>query len=194
MTQIKQSETGFALLITLLMLAVVIAVTLSLVQLSLKQLKLAVDGRDAEIAFQAASAGVECLRRVSIMASSTIQVGGLITGQSCFGASFPVPTHLLLNPSVSQYSGLAKANNGISWGPTGARRCTEFELIVINAEVDSITLPEDTIKGIIANYTGGDLVCESGGVCHILAVGGYNAACDQISNPGVLKREFLLQF
>ncbi len=62
MTRIKQENTtkGFALLMTLIVLSAVIAITLSLVELSLNKIKLAVDTRDAEVTFHAASAALEC--------------------------------------------------------------------------------------------------------------------------------------
>jgi len=55
-----KNKKGFALMLTLIVLSIVIAVTLSLVELSMKKLQLAVDTRDSERVFHAATAAMEC--------------------------------------------------------------------------------------------------------------------------------------
>jgi len=58
---LQPTEKGFALLMTLLIISVVLSVALTTLSLSIKQTRLATDTRDAEVAFHAANAGLECL-------------------------------------------------------------------------------------------------------------------------------------
>ncbi|MFW6210467.1 MAG: hypothetical protein ACOC4E_03185, partial [Patescibacteria group bacterium] len=56
------ATSGFALLITLLVVGVVLAVGAVLLDLTIKQVQLSSTAKDSEIAFHAANAGMECAR------------------------------------------------------------------------------------------------------------------------------------
>jgi len=201
MTLINNNKSGFALLITIIMLGVIISVTLSMVRLSLQQLKLAVDGRDAEIAFQAASAGVECVRRIMTIASSTIQAGEPIN-QQCFEGEpiqvsrldlsdigFRVPTNA--QNFVHRYH----FDGGVQWGDLP--RCMTFELIVVNAEDREITIGgnprQQRLTNVIASYPSNSLLCPEGAVCHIAAVTGFSTRCGSREQSNTLRREILIE-
>ena len=62
MSRLLHKERGFALLMTLLIISVVLSVALTTLSLATKQTRLATDTRDAELAFHAANAGLECMR------------------------------------------------------------------------------------------------------------------------------------
>lgn len=184
----KQSQSGFALLISILLLAVIVTVTLSIIDLTRQQLALSVDGRDAEIAFQAASAGVECAQRVARSNASSIEERDPVTFD-CFSEN---------SATTSSLSGLSTDNNNnsrvsryqpqLEWD----NRCTEIDLIAVVTATSSVTV--NNMQSHIANYPTEELVCPAGSVCHVVAAAGYNVPCGQINNFGVLKREMLLEF
>jgi hypothetical protein len=68
-------KTGFALLMTLVVVTAVVSITLAIIELSIKQLALTVTAKDSELAFQAANAGIECIRYLHRQASSSFVTG-----------------------------------------------------------------------------------------------------------------------
>lgn len=180
----KQTQSGFALLITVLLLSVVVTVTISIVDLTQRQVRLAVDSRDAEVAFQAATAGVECAQRIARTASSTIRNGDNINFD-CFNIS---------RPDISNQS--SGAERVYSVQITWDNRCTEIDLIVLNNETSTTNLSLSNIRSRIANFPRSTLECPGGSTCHVVASAGYNVSCWQVNAnlAGVLKREILLEF
>lgn len=193
MTQIKNQKNGFALLITLLTVSVIIAVTLAILELSLKQLSLSVDSRDSEIAFQAANAGLECAQRSRRVSSTTIETGGAFTIR-CFGTSQAVTNNLagitmttpLTNGSIYRYQA------DIQWGTGVGTRCSEIDMITLIATNGSVTA--SGLLAQIPTYSSNTKTCTTGGRCTIAAVAGYNTPCSQKGALGTLKREILLEF
>jgi Tfp pilus assembly protein PilV len=201
MTQInyKKQQSGFALLITILVLGVVVAVTLAIVELSLKQLKLSVDSTDSEIAFHAANAGLECARYVRRIESDNIEIGDDITIE-CFGSADTVAREGSLG-FVTTALGAAtgqvyRYKHTIEWGTAPAIRCTSLDIITIVATT-SVTIGAstggNTLKTRINGYENDDKVCEAGERCTIMSVVGYSSACANIASPGVLRREILVE-
>ncbi len=193
MIQIKSSQSGFALLITLLLLAVIITVTLSIVELTIRQVRLSIDGREAEIAFQAASAGVECAQRMARTATTTI-FNGTNLQFDCFQQTNSTASTLggqgltVQGPTSTVNSRLRRYTRQITWN----NRCTEIDLIVVSTLEDDLTLTN--IQNAIVAFPEPTLRCFAGSTCHIVATAGYNVPCAQINNLGVLKREMLLEF
>lgn len=189
------SQRGFALLITLLTVGVIVSATLAIVELSRMQLKLSVDSRDAEIAFSAANAAKECGQYVRTFASSTIAMGGS-TQFNCFGRSSNVSS----NATGIVYSGSGTAVHRyqavMNWS-TGDR-CSVVDIIAVYPPNSANTTiggaGNNSLRRIVSNYPSDSLVCPAGAQCTIIAVAGYNATCANRNGAGVLKRELLLQF
>ncbi|MBY0538637.1 hypothetical protein K2P47_04555 [Patescibacteria group bacterium] len=199
MIQIKQhnQQSGFALLITILVLSVVVAVTLAIVELSLKQLKLSVDSTDSEIAFHAANAGLECARYVRRVRSSDFERGNNVS-INCFGITNSVSPESSLGfatSGVGPNGAVYRYQHDIEWGTAPATRCTSMDIIVIVA-TSTVTIGGSgaaTLRTRINGYESDEKVCSAGESCTIMSVVGYSSACSAIANPGVLKREILLE-
>ncbi len=192
MTQIKKPQSGFALLITLLVVSVVIAVTLSIVELTLKQLELSVDSRDAEVAFHAASAGMECAQRTRRISSSTIETGNNFTLR-CFELTRNMTNALSGVSNLDSVNGdVYRYQTNIDWGAGVNAKCTEIDIITIVAETGATTA--GGLSAQIPNYTSNTKSCARGARCTIVSVSGYSAACSQTGALGTLKREILLEF
>lgn len=189
-------QSGFALLITILVLSVVVAVTLAIVELSLKQLKLSVDSTDSEIAFHAANAGLECARYLRRVHSNDFETGADIDVE-CFGASDTVAREGTLGfatSGVGPNGAVYRYQHDIEWG-SPSTRCTTMDMIVVVA-TSTVTIGGSgaaTLKDRINGYESDDKVCEGGERCTIMSVVGYSSACSNITDPGVLKREILLE-
>jgi Tfp pilus assembly protein PilX len=198
------STKGFALLMSLLIISVVIPVIITLLDISSKQLRLAGTAQDSEIAFGAASAGVECaqyMRRLRFTEMENVTTPTPVTF-SCFGV-----TSAPVNPVV-----LAGVTNGdinhyqtrLSWSSTGGstmNRCSELDVLVM---VSSLTAPAEVdaadIRAILPNYPTDPAVrtCPPGGLCTIVASRGYNRVCPaSLGTPfpiGTIQREILLEY
>lgn len=186
MIQTKREKSGFALLMTLLLLGVVIGVTLSIVELTLRQVRLTIDGRDAEIAFQAASAGVECAQRIARNADSAVVAGGDLDFD-CFETNVGAATNISGLNSDDNNS-LRRYRSEIDWN----NRCTEIDLIAVITDEDDVTI--SNIQSQIFNYPDSSWQCFAGSTCFVVATAGYNVPCADKDNLGVLKREMLLEF
>jgi Tfp pilus assembly protein PilX len=201
MTQInyKKQQSGFALLITILVLGVVVAVTLAMVELSLKQLKLAVDSTDSEIAFHAANAGLECAQYTRRIESDDFETGNNVT-INCFGSSGAVVALTGANlgfttVNVPSNGQVYRYKRNIDWVTALSARCTTIDIITMIA-TSSITIGgggANTLKTRINGYENDTKVCAAGERCTIMSVVGYSSACNATSSSGVLKREILLE-
>ena len=80
----NQKESGFALLITLIVVGVVLSVGLSILDLSIRQVRLSTNAKESELAFHAANAGMECARYWRRASSSEMETGQAIE-PVCFG-------------------------------------------------------------------------------------------------------------
>lgn len=199
MTPIKflhqKKQGGFALLITLLTVGVIVSATIAIVELSRLQLQLSVDSRDAEVAFSAANAAKECGQYVRSVASSTI-AGGTTTQFNCFGSS---------TATTSSIAGIAGATPATTrryqavfdWGSGIAARCSVVDIIaVFSSETATTTIGgagNSSLRRIISNYPTDSLACPAGAECTIIAGAGFNSTCANRNQLGVLKREVLLE-
>lgn len=199
-TKTLQKQSGFALLITILVLSVVVAVTLAIVELSLKQLKLSVDSTDSEIAFHAANAGLECAQYIRRVESDDFENGNSVT-VNCFGSTGPAPALSgaalgFITSGVGPNTGAVyRYKRNIEWGAAPDIRCTTLDIITIIA-TSSVTIGGtggNTLKTRISGYENDTKVCGVGGRCTIISVAGYSSACGATSTQGVLKREILLE-
>ncbi len=199
MIRIDQKQSGFALLISILVIGVIVAVTLAIVELSLKQLELSVDSRDSEVAFHAANAGMECAQRARRISSSTIEAGNDFTVE-CFETSAVAGSR----DDVHIRSG---ASNGevhrhvalLDWDSGTEARCSEINMISIMADTGAIVIGSnsdnaDSLQRLIPNYPAHSKSCAAGARCTIASVSGYSSTCAQRNGVGTLKREILLEF
>ena len=198
-----QKQEGFALLISLIVVGVVISVGLSILDLSITQVRLSDNAKQSELAFHAANAGVECGLYWRRNASSTMLAGDPIT-PDCFGVTDSSVELTIIDPG----SDAGKIEGGtaylyqyqFSWGTE--QRCTKIATILITADPDESGATLHDVNNVvddggnfaIPGFPETDSECEVGGQCTIMAVRGYNQSCANIGNFGTTEREVLLQF
>ncbi len=190
----KNTESGFALLMSLIVVGILISIGLSVLELSIKQVQLSTNARDSEIAFHAANAGMECSRYWRRVNDVEMETGESIT-PSCFNATVSNNTH-------STYSDVAGSGEAFlydyefTWGTAPNDRCTRIRTLVASSTLPGAGLTINNIPTVIPSYTdiGTNRFCEAGTRCTVISVRGYNQSCTAVSAYGTVEREVLLQF
>ncbi|KXJ99091.1 MAG: hypothetical protein UZ19_OD1000513 [Parcubacteria bacterium OLB19] len=210
MTQvIKNSKSGFALLISMIVVGVVVSVGLSILELTIKQMALATNSKDSETALNAANAGLECAQYWRNEATGPdpdkftyrkLESGADDITITCFGTGSDHQEELH-KEVVTTSAGTGNAykyttNLGFDWGTIGVdERCSVITMIVMVAESDSsVPLKIDDINNHIPGYKSGEFKeCEPGGICTFTSVQGYNKSCSKKGVFGTIQREVLLE-
>lgn len=197
-----KKQSGFALLMTLIVVGVVLSIGLSVLDLSIKQIRLSTNTKDSEIAFHAANAGMECARFWHRTLGTEMENGELLTDVECFGADATEmnPLHTGLDPGEVEAEEIENTSDGVayqyqykvSW-PTNDR-CTIVNTLVANVFAFQNNLTITGMDSLFPGYPGGATkICEEGERCATIAVRGYNKPCNQVPSYGTVEREVLLE-
>lgn len=208
----KTSQSGFALLVTILVIGAVTAIGLSLLELTMKQVRLSYVSNESERAFHATNAGAECARYWRRQEAVDFEDGDTgITGD-CFGDTSSFTRSNALDTAIDIKTGAGYGSGDVhryeaSFGWDSNDRCTEIDMLVVKVpvtEIDSVVL--ENIADVYPGYTaaGGELECGIGGRCTLISVRGYGLPftvssgnpCDSgnLTSLGTIQRELLLQF
>ena len=206
---IKQKKSGFALLISMIVVGVVVSVGLSILELTIKQMALATNSKDSETALHAANAGLECAQHWRNEATGSdpddftyrkLESGANDITITCFGTGSD-HQEVLNREFVTISAGAGNVykyttNPGFDWGTAGVdERCSVVTMIVMVAESDSsVPLKVNNINNYIPGYKAGEFKeCEPGGICTFTSVQGYNKSCSKKGEFGTIQREVLLE-
>lgn len=195
-SKFQSNQKGFALLMTLIVVGVIISIGLSILDLSIKQTRLATTARDSEIAFHAANAGMECAQYLRRIASSSMETGADVSDSiDCFGESEENYNNEKIVDGVVGDGNVYKYEFDITWG--GESRCSVITAVVANATLETgaeVGLQISDLDDHIPGYPDSVKECSAGERCTILSVKGYNRECDTKAGYGSVEREVLLQF
>jgi Tfp pilus assembly protein PilV len=195
----RNSESGFALLMTLIVVTVVISIGLSVLDLTIKQVRLSTNARDSEIAFHAANAGMECARFWRRSASDEMEAGDTVT-INCFSSTVTPTQVSTMNTAANEVWEVMNTADGevyrysyaLSWGEEP--RCSQITALVASSSVTGTGLVIPNMTTLVPGYPGTIKDCEAGERCTVLSVRGYNKSCTDVSQYGTVQREVLLQF
>ena len=196
---------GFTLLLTIIVIGVVLAVTLASLNLAIKQVQLSADTRDSEVAFQAANAGLECVRHWRRAERGAFESGEEVE-ISCFGDSYTSsPTLVALDPSADEgFANLYEYQ--ITWGEDDVfgERCSQMRFVVMTADIDGggMSISNEDMRDALEGYPQrpDSTECEAGGRCTAFSSQGYSAECpdniDELESfpLGTIQREILVEF
>lgn len=187
------TSSGFALLMTLLVVSVVVSITLAVIELSIKQLNLSVSAKDSEIAFHAANAGMECIRYALRTEETDFAGSGNVTA-SCFNRNITIEREPLspLEVSGGPANRVARYSAEITW-PTGDR-CSQMDIVRADVPVSDDEWVRVNYLSRVFSGRAGSKSCTPGSTCVIAEVVGYNKRCADITDPGTVRREILLEF
>jgi Tfp pilus assembly protein PilX len=191
-SQTHSPQSGFALLMTLIVVTVVILIGLSVLDLSIKQLRLSTNARDSEIAFHAANGGMECARFWRRASSDAMETGGTIS-PLCFSASPNVNTVSEIVSNISGDGDVYKYEYSFTWGGT-ATRCSQITTLVASAADNGSGLTISNMQTLVPGYPSATLSCDASERCTTISVRGYNKTCSNVADNGTVQREVLLQF
>jgi hypothetical protein len=189
------TQSGFALLLSIIISSVVLAIGVSLLHVSISQINLASTARESEIAFQAAHAGVDCLwywRYASATELPFIQSTNPAPTFSCFSKSPYTKAYLRENVTggfIDTYS------YRFSWGSglTGDR-CSEIDMYIMQP-AGAATISKNFVNVNKGIGNGGQKNCPAGNLCTIIVSRGYNRVCSDInSSIFTIQRELTVEF
>lgn len=188
----QQPDAGFALLMTLIVVGVVLSIGLTILDLSIKQVQLASNSSASEKAFHAANAGAECARYWRRIASTSMAIGQPIN-PNCFEGTLgnntvnEITTDVVGDGEVFQYK------YEFTWGIDP--RCTQINTLVASSTALGSGVTISNMSTLIPGYTGDDdYFCEAGSQCTTISIKGYNQSCSTVGNYGIVQREVLIQF
>lgn len=189
MTHRNPKTSGFALLMTLIVLGVVAAVGISMVELTIKQVRLSSNSTDSEVAFHAANAGLECARYWRRVATADI-----VDGNDYSPACMDGTVSEFSNDAINVGDGLANQYQyRVSWG--SPERCSLVNMVTLVADASGSGITVSDMPSRVPGYPdGSDKTCDAGGRCTVISVQGFNRDCDDIGNFGTVQREVLVQF
>ena len=198
----RHNQDGFALLLAVIIAAIVLAIGLTMLNVTLKQLTLSATTRESEAAFNAASAGMDCIRYWRhILADNytdTIAAGTAPT-IGCFTPStINTQTQTVVHTNGPSYT------NGflyqIDWGTGVDARCTEIELYTMVASTSPYAVNFSYGAGGLSVTesvgSGGVKTCDIFNLCTVAISRGYNRACADLSVSSLItvEREIVSEF
>lgn len=195
-------DSGFALLMTIIVVGVVLSVGLTILDLSIKQVRLADSAKESEIAFHAANAGLECARYWRREAANSMEEGSPFTPDCFEVSSGSVSPNENPNLNPTRVPSLDDAVDGVAyvyeyeftWG-AGSDRCSKIATLAVSGDLDGDGVTVTNMEDLFVGYPeGADYSCEAGARCSVVSVRGYNKPCTDISQYGTIQREVLLQF
>lgn len=181
---------GFALLFSLLTVSVMLAIGLTILDFTIKQVTLSGVTRDSERAFHAANAGFECVRKYvrDIRDSSGDPFTVFLSGSSITCLGNPQ------NPSSINSNGdITSFIYEFDWSPeggSGVPRCTEIEVYVVDATAAPVGW--NIMNTATPSYfPDEDDDCVQGqGYCYLVASRGLNRTCSDTSTASVQREVF----
>lgn len=187
-----KNQKGFALLITLVVVSVVLAIGLSLLFVTTKQYLLAVTANESEKAFQAAQIGLECMRYHRAQSATRAKLLREDT------SGWPPP---LACAGVT--SNIVNSSPILSGAPSGAwmykyqysydinNSCVDTSLYI----ADYREATSDTAYNISGQGEGlGEIECTAGTLCTAIFARGYNRPCAQLDSILTIQREITVEY
>jgi Tfp pilus assembly protein PilX len=188
----NERNSGFALLMTLVVVSVLISIGLTVLDLSIKQVRLSSNARESEIAFHAANAGMECARYWRRVDSALMERGQDIN-PTCFSGTRTVNTNDQITVGVTGDGEVFRYNYAFTWG-VGGNSCSQITALVASSTLQGSGLTISNMPTLVSGYPDAQKECAEGERCTILSVRGFNRPCDAVTGYGVVQREVLLQF
>ena len=186
----RTHENGLALLLSLIVVSVTLAVGLSLLNITLKQFTLSATARDSEMAFHAANTGLECMQYFREHdAWRTVLLNddaNPATAAPAFWCAHKAPSYTgtrhYLNTNRDQYVYNYVYRYSVN------ESCIETSMYLMDLRESSYPLTRTVNEGLE------QISCVSGVVCTTIFSRGYNRACSDLDSIRIVQRELTIQF
>lgn len=181
--QAHQRCGGFALLFTMIVVSVLLAIGLTLLNITVKQFTLSSTARESEVAFHAANTGLECMHYYRNTNATDYFAGGSVE-VSCGGVSGTptVSSDAASGGTVYHYE---YAFNGV--GTAGVYVETSMYVLDMR-ESDSGVTNYPINEGIESAD------CGAGVVCTVITSRGHNRSQSQLDSIRTVQRELTIEF
>lgn len=186
MSNFGKNEKGFALLLAMIVSGIVVTIGVSILSITLKQVKLGIGTDNSERAFQAAAAGMDCLRYIRNEQFDNFTENNRTVSINCFDLSSQTMSDSLAGTD-GQKPYRQQFQTQFDWD-TGSENdiCMRFEVYVLNALTADKTWP---------TTDRGSLDCDEGDICTFAFVQANNVACGDVTgNPRAVVRELSAKF
>lgn len=186
----SRTENGFALLITLVVVSIVLAIGLSLLFVTTKQYLLAITANESEKAFQASQIGIECLRyhRNAPATLAKFLAGDSNTPLNCAGVVSNV-----INSGGQPVLVLSGGNYWLynyRYSYTIDNQCAEPSIYIADFRQYSGADLELSITGEGLET----IECAAGTICTAIFSRGYNRPCGQLDSIYTIQREITIEY
>lgn len=192
------SKRGLTLLITLLLMSVLLGISASILNVTLRQYQLSGIARASEMAFQAAQAGTECMMYNDIQngyfdidptGGSIAELGAGVF--DCMGVASPSDSEPVNNTRVSG----DEQRFRFEWSGV----CTEVSIYKFSKNDDGIANNDPDMASVLGVPSSAATKCPEGSVgapveCTIIKSRGYNTVCGDLSNPRTVEREITQRY
>ena len=170
----KHTERGFTVLIATVVVTIVLAIGLSILDITLKQVVFAGVARSSEIAFQAADAAMECVRFNDVSTAA--------------GGAFDIPD----GPLSAECFEVTADNSGSSSLGGEQSYTWEWDGVCSIASVYKFYSDTGDADMDAAGITTRD--CPQGVTCTVVKARGYDRSCANIGETGTVERELTLVY
>ena len=183
---------GFALLLAIVIISIVLAIGLSILNITLKQLTLSSTVRDSETAIHVAQSALECIRfyrKAPVTGDEFLDGGTILPSISCSSIATLVAAGSSASTPISITGGTVyKYVYQFDWelGTAGIAddACSETSLYHIDASINTGPASYNFINEGIDNIT-----CTSGRMCTVIFSRGFNRQCSDIVSIRTVQRE-----
>ncbi len=186
MTYTDNTQGGFALLITIIVLSVVLAIGLSLLEISLKQINLTITARESELAFVAANSGIECAQFSRFHREVSTTFDNEEFEFACFAQGARIIDAVIrrpANPRVYEYQTQYDVPSA------SGDMCVDMTVYIIDNRTSSNDLTFNFNNQGVASRE-----CPGNSVCTNIFSRGYNRACGAIGDRNTVQREMTAEF
>jgi len=195
----NHKKAGFALLLSIIIASVVLAIGISILKISVSQLQLSATGRESEISFQSAQSIAECMtywryanRRDFVARPGNFQPGVQLNApnMNCMGEN-PVESFAQVVANRDDRH-IVRFHYVFEWGHN-SEYCSSGDMYIMVPLVREIV---HTFEGTMAGENGDGMKrCQGGSVCTVLITQGYNRPCDELrSSIFTVQREITTEF
>ncbi len=184
---IKKNQEGITLLITLLLMGVLLGVSSSLLNITLKQFQLSGIAFASEVAFQAANAGMECALYYDFPKTGSGPFKVPSNGsQQTTEASIACMGLSAVSSGIEARSG-EEQNFQFTWGESGFQVCSDISVY----KFSDATTPVPVVVNGVDMRGGVPCPADAESDCTVIQSRGYNVACNDIdSGSRVVEREY----
>lgn len=185
-TSTATKQRAFALLITMVVVSIVLAVGLSLLNITVKQINLSITGRDSEVAFSAAHASLECVQ-YTIQRTDLFENEALPNSLDCLNDSIALAQDTDPSDKVSNTTNITEYSFAHTWNNGQQDLCSESDIYIVDARSGQVN----------ANFFGqgvDSVACPLGSVCSVIFARGFNRACNELGSLRTVQRELTIVY